>query len=298
MAPTSLQAALESGSFALTAEVTPPLSTDPEDLLRKVAPLAGLADAINVTDGASARAHMDAVVAAGLMVRNGLEPVLQLTGRDRNRIALQSALVGAAALGVRNVMFIKGDDPTKGDQPDAKPVFDLDSAALARTAAHIRDQGELPSGRKVGGAAAFFIGVSDAPIDPPDNWRPDSLLKKIEAGAQFAQTQFAMDAAIVRRYAARLVALGIKLPLLIGAAPLVSARQACWIRDNLPGSIIPDAVVHRLEAADDPKAEGRRICLELLRELAEMPGVAGAHVMAPLNEAAMVDVLSEMRRAR
>src|SRR6202046_1823971 len=214
-----LKRILESGQFALTAEITPPASSDLAELLAKAAPLKGLADAVNVTDGAGARAHLESTVAASVLLQNGIEPILQLTCRDRNRIALQSQLLGAAALGIANLLLLKGDDPTKGDQPEAKAVLDLDSAGLAATAVEIRDHRRLPHGRAVGGAADFFIGVADAPIDPPPGWKPASLIKKVEAGAQFAQTQFCMDVDIVRRYVARLADPGGagKIDLLGGA---------------------------------------------------------------------------------
>ena len=292
-----LQTKLAAGKFVLTAEVVPPMSTRPEKLLEVVEPLVGLADAANVTDGAGARAHLDCVVAASFMLKAGLEPILQLTGRDRNRIALQSALVGAAALGIENVMFLTGDDPKQGDQPDAKPVFDLDSSGLLKIAASIRDKGELPHGQKVDGPAPFYIGASDMPVDPKPDWQPTSLLKKLDAGAQFCQTQFCMDAGVVKRYLARLDELGVlsRVKLLIGVAPLASAKSARWIVGNLPGSIIPDAIIDRLEKAEKPRAEGRRICVEFLQELSEIKGVGGAHVMAPLNESALPATLSEAR---
>src|SRR5215813_11558372 len=190
------KAKLRAGRFVITAEISPPLSADPQHLLEMAMPLAGLADAVNVTDGASARVHMSALAAAGILIRHGVEPILQLTCRDRNRIALQSDLIGAAALGVRNLLILTGDDPRAGDQPDAKPVFDLDSRTLIATAAAMRDRNELPSGRKITGDADFFIGVADSPLDPPADWRPVSLQNKFAAGAQFAQTQFCMDAGI------------------------------------------------------------------------------------------------------
>ena len=300
MTRSNLQSALEAGRFVLTAELTPPLSADAEDLLALARPLRGLADAVNVTDGASARAHMDCLAAAAILAREGVEPVLQLTGRDRNRIALQGALVGAAALGVKNVMFLTGDDAKAGDQPEAKSVFDLDSTGLAGTAALIRDSGILPHGRKVAGRADFFIGVSDAPLDPPPGWSPASLIRKIDAGAQFVQTQFCMDAGVAGRYLARLSSEGLieRVRYLIGVAPLASARSARWIRDHLPGSIIPDALIARLEDARDPRAEGRRACLELIEQLAETAGVSGVHVMGPLNEAAVPEVLADARHLR
>ncbi len=292
-----LRSLLESGQFVLTAEVTPPVSSHLPDLLAKAAPLRGLADAVNVTDGAGARAHLDSTVAARTLLDGGIEPILQLTCRDRNRIALQSQLLGAAALGIENVLLLRGDAPKEGDQPEAKPVFDLDAASLAATAVAIRDRGELPHGRKVGGSAHFFIGVADAPIDPPPGWHPESLERKVEAGAQFAQTQFCMDAGVLRRYVERLASLGIaqRLKLIVGVAPLVSARSARWIREHLRGSIVPDRLIERLEAASDPALEGRALCIDLVREYAQIPGVHGVHVMAPLNEAALVPVLEALR---
>src|SRR4051794_30218768 len=177
---------IAAGAFAVTAEVTPPLAADREALLALVRPLKGLVDAVNVTDGANARAHMSALVAASLMVEAGVEPVLQLTCRDRNRIALQGDLLGAATLGIRNILALAGDDPKAGDQPDAKPVYDLSSRDLIATAALMRDTGALPSGRAIAGAVPLFIGVADAPIDPPADWRPTGLAAKRAAGAQFA----------------------------------------------------------------------------------------------------------------
>ena len=171
---------------------------------RKALPLKGLADAVNVTDGASARTHMAAPIAAAILVRHGIEPILQLACRDRNRIALQADLIGAAACGVHNLLCLTGDEPSAGDQPETKPVFDIDATALTAMARAIRDRGELPSGRKIGGKANFFLGAADMPIDPPPGWVPAKLAAKVAAGAAFAQTQFCMDAGVVRRYAQRL----------------------------------------------------------------------------------------------
>jgi methylenetetrahydrofolate reductase (NADPH) len=297
----TLKDKLQSGRFVVTAEIAPPVSCAAADLLAKAAPLKGLADAVNVTDGAGARAHLGSVTAAGILLQNGIEPILQLTCRDRNRIALQSDLMAAAALGVTNLLLLRGDDPTQGDQPDAKPVFDYDTAALTQVAVALRDKGVLPTGRKVGGRAPFFIAAADVPIDPPPGWEPKSLKAKIAAGCEFVQTQFCMDADIVRRYMARLAEHGVKLPFLIGISPLRSAKSARWMREKLFGTIIPDATVARLEAASDPAAEGRKICVELLKELSTIPGVAGVHIMAPGNEAAIVDVIgdaADIRRRR
>ena len=186
----TLQNKLRAGRFVLTAEVTPPVSVDRADLLAKALPLKGLADAVNVTDSAGARPHLAAVTAAAMLVEQGIEPVLQMTCRDRNRIAVQSDLMAAAAAGVRNLLMLRGDDPSAGDQPDAKPVFDLDPRQLLETARRLRDQGELPSGRKVAGHADFFLGGADNPIDPPPDWQPTSLATKQAAGGAELMTLY------------------------------------------------------------------------------------------------------------
>ncbi len=293
-----LEAALRAGHFVITTELAPPLSFDAGDLLAKARPLAGLADAVNVTDGASARAHMSALVAAAILVREGIEPILQFTCRDRNRIALQADLMGAAAAGVRNLLLLTGDDPKAGDQPDTKPVFDIDSTALTAMARRMRDTGELPTGKAIAGKANFFLGAADLPLDPAPGWQPVKLAAKAAAGAQFVQTQFCMDAGIVARYAQRLAANDATrgLYLLIGIAPLRSAKSARWMMQHLYGTIIPDAIVERLERAADPAAEGARICADLIAEFAAIPGVAGVHVMAPANEAAVPGVIAQVRQ--
>jgi methylenetetrahydrofolate reductase (NADPH) len=295
--PHTLQDRLRQGQFVMTAELAPPVSTDAQELLRKAAPLKGLADAVNVTDGAGARAHMAALAAASLLAGVGIEPILQLTCRDKNRIALQSELMGAAALGIRNLLILTGDDPKAGDQPDTKAVFDVDSRTLIETARRLRDEGTLPTGRKVAGKAAFFIGAADMPIDPPADWQPTGLLAKVKSGAQFAQTQFCMDAAIVRRYVGVLEKAGItkELAILIGVNPLRSAKSARWMKSHLYGTIIPDAFIERMERATDPAREGVRICVDLIAELSTIPGVAGVHIMAPGNDAAIPDVIAEAK---
>jgi methylenetetrahydrofolate reductase (NADPH) len=295
----SLQARLSSGRFVMTAEVVPPISCDPRDLLHKAAPLKGLADAVNVTDGAGARAHMGALAAAAILLNAGLEPILQLTCRDRNRIGLQGDIMGASALGIRNLLILTGDKPSAGDQPDATAVFDLDSKTLSQTAHMIGSEGQLPTGTKVAGAVPFLIGAADMPIDPKPDWQPTGLKGKIAVGARFAQTQFCMDAGVLRRYMARMTEAGVLpgLAMLIGINPLRSAKSAHWMRNHLFGTIIPDAMIERMEKAADPAAEGRRICVEYIEEIAEIPGVAGVHIMAPGNDAAVPDVIG-MARAR
>jgi methylenetetrahydrofolate reductase (NADPH) len=275
-----LQQRLAAGRFVVTAELTPPLSAEPAALIEKARPLKGVVTAVNVTDGASARAHMAALAAAALLAQDGIEPILQFTCRDRNRLALQSDLLG--------------DDPTAGDQPETKPVFDLTSRELIATASRMRDRGQLPTGRAIAGPVPLFIGAADAPVDPKPGWQPSGLAAKRDAGAGFVQTQFCMDLAVLRRYLDCLAAAGLLpgLAVLVGIAPLASAKSARWMRERLSGTLIPDAIVDRMEAARDPREEGKRICVELLHELQAMQGVAGAHIMAPLNEAAIAEVVA------
>ncbi len=293
-----LASRLKSGEFILTAEITPPATVSADDLLAKALPLKGLADGVNVTDGASARAAMDPLAAAAIMMSAGVEPILQLTCRDRNRIALQGAVMGAAALGVQGILCLTGDDPKVGDQPETKPVFDINSTALIEAIASI-GSGALPNGREIKGTAMLLPACADMPIDPKPDWEPAGLKAKIAAGACFAQTQFCMDGGVLRRYIARLHECGISkdFPIIVGVAPLASGKSARWISENLYGSIIAPSFVERMDAAADPKAEGAAIALELIRDYAQIVGVAGVHIMAPLNEKTVPSLMEAARKA-
>lgn len=286
-----LQQVLRRGDFAVTAETTPPDAGTAAPVVARVACLRGLADAVNVTDGAGARAHMSALAASAVLVQAGIEPVLQLTLRDRNRLALQADLMGASALEIPNVLCLRGDDVAAGDQPEAKPVFDIDTLTLVRTARTMRDEGVLPAGRKVDPPAKLFIGVADTPTEPKPGWRPEGLLAKIEAGADFVQTQYCFDLALLRRYLAALADHGVaeRVHLIVGIGPIASGRAARWMNDNLYGVHVPETIVDRLERAADPRAESIRICVDLLQELETIPGVAGAHLMAPRQEEAIAE---------
>ena len=286
------------GDFALTAEITPPVSAGPSELLEKSAPLKGLVDAVNVTDGASARVHMSSVVAASILNANGIKPVAQFTCRDRNRIALISDLLGVGAQGIHNLLILTGDDPTAGDQPNAKPVFDLQSAELLTIAhemtvhglipsktAKVTNEGVEPNTKAIDTPPKFFVGAADMPTPERDEKWIAGLRKKQACGAQFIQTQLNYDMDIVRKYGQILVEEGFAehMFFLIGNGPLPSSRSAFWMRDNLWGVVVPDEIIDRLDQANDPKEEGIKICAEQLQEMAEMPGVAGAHLMAPIN---------------
>jgi methylenetetrahydrofolate reductase (NADPH) len=293
-AVSGFQSTLRDGRFAVTAEVSPPLSADPAEFIAHALPLRGLATAVNVTDGASAKTHMSSLVAAHFLVQNGIEPILQMTCRDRNRLALQADLLGAVSLGIRNILVLRGDEPSAGDQPDTRAVFDLGTTDVLAMAQRMRAEQRLPSGAAIASPVPLLLGAADTPVDPPRDWQPAGLLAKAAAGAEFVQTQFCMDLEVVRRYAARLLELGIaqRLPILIGVAPIPSARSARWMREKLRGTLIPDDLVDRLERASDPKREGRQICVEILQGLATIPGIAGAHVMAPRMHSALPDVIA------
>jgi methylenetetrahydrofolate reductase (NADPH) len=293
--PGRLETVLRRGQFALTAETSPPDAAGAGPLLARASCLGGLADAVNVTDGAGARAHMGALPAAALLLQAGIEPVLQFTMRDRNRLALQGDLLGAAALGISNILCLHGDDIAKGDQPDAKAVHDIDGRALMSTARRLRDEGLLPSGRAVEPRPRLFIGAADTPLDPPAGWQPTGLAAKLAAGADFVQTQFCFDLPLLRRYLAALGDHGLlpQLRLLVGIGPIASARSARWMLANLPGVRLPPGLIERLEGAADQRAEGTRICVELLQELSEIEGVAGAHLMSPRGEAAIAEAIAE-----
>ena len=286
---------LLNGEFAITAELVPPASGAPDELLDLAEPFRGLVDALNVTDGPRAMVHMSALAGAAILAGAGIEPILQFTCRDRNRIALQADLLGASAIGVRNVLILRGDAPDPAEIPPPKPVFDVDSRDLIQLAAKMRAGEALASGREIATAPKLFIGAADTPADPEPGWRPTGLARKIEAGAGFVQTQLCWDIDIVRRYARALEQAGItdRAFLLIGIGPIASARSARWMRDNLWGVRIPDAVIDRLDRAADPKEEGVAICAELIRELADVRGVSGVHLMAPVGLSAIPVAIRE-----
>jgi methylenetetrahydrofolate reductase (NADPH) len=294
-APGKLAQVLQAGQFAITAETSPPDSSSPQSVLDRAVCLKGLADAVNVTDGASARVHMSALAAAAIMAREGIEPVLQQTTRDRNRLALQGDVLGAAALGIHNFLCLTGDKMAAGDQPDAAEVFEIDSGELMRQMRDMRDAGTYPSGREINPAPSLFLGAAEMPAEPGDNWPAARLQAKIDNGTQFFQTQYCFELEKVRRYCQALVDGGFteQAHFLIGIGPLASARSARWMNDNLFGVHVPDEIIKRLEAADDQKAEGRAICAELLQGFSEIEGCAGAHLMAPHGEASCAQVIQQ-----
>jgi methylenetetrahydrofolate reductase (NADPH) len=290
-----LERVLKSGRFAVTAELNPPDSADPQAVYDRALVLSTVCDAINATDASGANCHMSSVSICALLTRAGYEPVYQISCRDRNRIAIQGDLVGAAAMGVKNVLCLTGDGVQAGDQPEAKPVFDLDSMTLLRTVRIMRDKGRFLSGRKLDAPPRVFVGAAENPFAPPFDFRPHRLGKKIEAGAEFFQTQYCFDVPRLREFMARVRDLGYdkRAYILVGVGPLRSAKIAEWMRKGVPGVWIPDEIVNRIKGAKKPDEEGRRLCVEIIRQVREIPGVSGVHVMAYRQEELVAEIIEE-----
>jgi len=292
--PGRLERALRSGRFVVTAELNPPDSANPEDAYARALVLSEVCDAINATDASGANCHMSSMAICALLTRAGYSPVLQISCRDRNRIAIQGDVLGAAAMGVSNILCLSGDGVQTGDHPEAKPVFDLDSTSLLQTIRTMRDEGKFLSGRKITTPPRVFLGAAANPFAPPFDWRPLRLAKKIEAGAQFVQTQYCFDVPLLRTYMEKVRDMGLdeKCFILVGIGPLASARTGRWIRSNVPGVHIPDSIIERLEGAEDQKKEGQQICIDLIQEVKEIKGVAGIHVMAYRQEEFVSEIIT------
>ena len=241
---------------------------------------------MNATDASGANCHMSSLGISALLVRAGYGPVLQVSCRDRNRIAIQGDVLGASALGVQNVLCLTGDDVSAGDQPGARPVFDFDSISLLRTLKTMRDDGVFLSGRKITHPPKLFLGAAENPCVDPLDWRAERLAKKVAAGADFIQTNLIFDLPRFERFMTRVRELGLheRCYILAGIGLLPSAKTARWMRARVPGIHIPDAVIDRLEGASDPAEEGKLICIELIRAVRDITGVSGVHVMAYRRE--------------
>ncbi len=288
-----LERVLRAGVFAVTAELDPPDSADPEEVLRRARIFDGYVDAINSTDGSGANCHMSSVAVCALLTRAGYAPIMQISCRDRNRIAIQGEILGAAALGVANILCLTGDDVGAGDHPQAKPVFDLDCMSLLAIAKGLRDEQRFESGRKIATAPRVFFGAAANPFGDPVAWRAQRTAKKIAAGADFLQTQYCYDVPMLRQYMRQLEDLGVleKSFMLVGVGPLKSAKGAEWIRRKVPGVHIPDAVIKRLAGAQDQAREGRQICIDIVNEVRDIKGVAGVHVMAYRQEETVAEII-------
>jgi methylenetetrahydrofolate reductase (NADPH) len=279
----------------VTAEIGPPRGATLAPMRRKARLLRDWIDAANVTDAQSAIVRVPSWAGCLALMQEGVEPVMQLQCRDRNRIALQSDLLGAAAVGIPNVLLLTGDHPRFGDHPDAKPVFDFDSIHLIWTARTMRDQARLLSGRELKTPPRWFIGAVENPFAPPLQFRPERLGKKVAAGAQFIQTQFVFDVPIFARFMQRVCDLGLdrRCAILAGVGPIKSLRALEHMRTEVPGMHVPEDVIRRLRGVPPERvpAEGLAICAEIIAQLRTLPGVAGVHVMAFSWEDAIPSIL-------
>jgi len=291
--PGRLERVLRQGKFAITAELAPPDSADPEDVYTRARVFDGYVDGMNATDGSGANCHMSSVGMCALLTRIGYAPVMQISCRDKNRIAIQGDVLGGAAMGVTNILCLTGDGVQAGDHPEAKPVFDLDSMSLLETIRTMRDKGQYLSGRKISEPPKVFLGAAANPFAPPYDFRPHRLAKKIAAGAQFIQTQYCYDVPKLKLFMQRVRDLGLleNCFVLVGVGPLASAKAADWIRSNVPGVHIPDAVIKRLSGAENQKQEGKQLCIDLIQEIREIEGVSGVHVMAYRQETTVAEII-------
>jgi 5,10-methylenetetrahydrofolate reductase len=290
-----LERACRSGRFVITVEVAPPDSVKPADLLARAEKFKGLVDAINITDGAGGNCHMSSVAASAILSAHGFSPVYQIACRDRNRIAIQGDILGASALGVQNILCLTGDDVSQGDQPQAKPVFDLDAVSLLHIARGMCDRGEFASGRKLQSAPDLFVGATTNPFVPPFTDRIANLEKKIAAGARFIQTQFCFDVPMLEDFMRLVRERGLhqRAYFIVGVGTLGSAKALSWMANNVPGVYVPPALLARIAAAPDQKAEAKQVCIETIQALARIEGVAGVHVMGHKNEDTLAEIITE-----
>jgi len=292
--PSRLADLLRDGRFVVTAELSSNNSADPEATWRRADVLRGSVDAINCTDNTGAHVHMSSLAASHLLVEKGFEPIMQLTVRDRNRLALQADLLGAAALGVRNLVLMSGDDVTAGDHPEARRIYDIDSMQLLEVAVTMRDRGTYLSGRKLEQAPSFFIGAVENPFAPPLEFRPLRLQKKVRAGADFIQTQLVFDVTLFARFMAMVADLDLigKVFIIPSIGIPRSARGANFMREKVPGLHVPDELVARLEKTPPARQseEGIKIAVELVNAVRAIPGVNGVHLIGIKWEEGVVRV--------
>ncbi len=291
--PGRLERVLRSGAFAVTSELDPPDSADPQDVYRRARVFDAYVDAINATDGSGANCHMSSLAVCALLTRVGYAPVMQISCRDKNRIAVQGDILGGAAMGVANMLCLTGDGVQAGDHPQAKPVFDLDCMSLLEIGRTMRDEHRFQSGRKLTFSPRVFFGAAANPFGLPVHWRAQRLAKKVAAGAQFIQTQYCYDLPRLKSFMQEVEDLGLleQVFILVGVGPLRSAKTAEWMRTNVPGVHIPDAVIKRLAGAEKPALEGRQICIEMIQQLRQIRGVAGVHVMAYRQEESVAEIV-------
>ena len=297
----NLEILLRSGKFAVTAELGPPRGADRSVIEKKAAILKGYGDAFNITDCQTAVVRMSSIAAGRIVLDAGLEPIIQMTCRDRNRIAIQSDLLGAAALGAKNLLCLTGDHQKFGDHPMAKGVFDIDSIQLIQMVKILRDEKKFQSGQELKASEPkFFIGAAENPFADPFKFRAIRLAKKITAGADFIQTQIIYNVKKFKEWMKMVTDMGLheKAFILAGVAPLKSAGMAKHMKHNVPGMDVPDEVMDRMTAASAAKKgkeEGIKICLEVIEQVREIKGISGVHIMAVEWEEAVPEIVKQAR---
>ena len=311
----NLERILGAGHFAVTGELGPPQSADGKVIREKSVLLKGLVDAVNITDNQTAIVRMSSIGAGTIVVQEGLEPVIQMTCRDRNRLAIQSDLLGAYALGMRNLLCLTGDHQIFGNHPEAKNVFDMDSVQLVKMVGDMRDECIFQCGDAFKGLEPrFFIGAAAAPFADPIDFRPYRLAKKVKAGANFIQTQLVYDVGAFADYMEKVREMGLheQTYILAGVGPLKSPGMARYMKNNVPGILVPDEIIDQMTAASAPwagkkkdeltkedkrarskawKEAGIKVCIDLIQQLREIKGVAGVHIMAIEWEAAVKPIV-------
>jgi methylenetetrahydrofolate reductase (NADPH) len=284
MIESRLKKVLAGGGFAVTAECGPPKGADPEAVRKKGNLLKGSVDSVNVTDNQTGVVRLSSLAACAILRQEGIDPVLQMVTRDRNRIALQSDVLGASALGIRNILCLSGDHQSLGNQEQAKGVFDIDSMQLLQTVRQMRDKGIILGGDQLTSMPELFVGAVENPFGDPQSYRVTRLAKKVRAGAEFIQTQCVYNIPRFREFMAQVCDKGLDKQVFVlgGVTPLKSARMAEYMKGNVAGMDVPDEIVSRMKAAPakEQRAEGIRIAVETIQALKEIPGVRGVHIMA------------------
>lgn len=294
-AGSNLEKVFESGKFAVTAEIGPPQSANPEPLTHHAKMMKGSADAFNLTDNQTAVVRLSSIASAAIIMREGIEPVIQMTCRDRNRIALQSDLLGASAIGVKNVLCLTGDHQTFGNEKSAKSVFDFDSVSELYTFNKLRTEGVQSGGEKIEETPKVYLGCAENPFATPYEFRATRLAKKVAAGADFVQTQAIFDMDMFESWMDEVRSRGLdkKVHILAGVIPMKTAGAARYMKNKVPGMIVPNYVIDRMKGASDPKEEGIKLCVEQIETLKGIKGVHGVHIMAVMWEE-MVPRIVEM----
>jgi methylenetetrahydrofolate reductase (NADPH) len=294
-ASSNLQRVLDSGQFAVTAEIGPPKGANPEVLRKHAGNMKGYADAFNLTDNQTAVVRLSSWAASLVCLQEGIEPVMQMACRDRNRIAIQSDALGASALGVRNILCLTGDHQVFGNQKEAMNVFDLDSIQELMVLRSMRDEGKTWGGDALETAPQLYLGAVENPFGDPFEFRVPRLAKKVAAGAEFIQTQSIYDMERFETFMDDVRDRGLdrKVHILAGVLPLKSAKVALYMKNKVSGMSVPDEIINRMKGAADPKAEGIKLCVETIEHLKQVKGVHGVHIMAVAWEEKVPEIVRE-----